>query len=85
MFSSLDSGPRSSRRSRCGSPLFSVQGNLLGDDACSLCHQMQDFMKLYSGLVERCFNSCVTDFTSKVLTGKEVCSPSLPLTHLFIR
>lgn len=34
--------------------------------------QMQDFMKLYSGLVERCFNSCVTDFTSKVLTGKEV-------------
>ncbi|KAL7409738.1 mitochondrial import inner membrane translocase subunit TIM9 [Mrakia frigida] len=33
--------------------------------------QMQDFMKLYSGLVERCFNNCVNDFTSKVLTGKE--------------
>lgn len=111
MFSSLDPGPRSSRRSRCGSPLCSVQGNLLGDDAevalldrtcfeapeltltpashkplpCSLRHQMQDFMKLYSGLVERCFNSCVTDFTSKVLTGKEVCPPSLPLTHLSTR
>jgi len=33
--------------------------------------QMQDFMKLYSGLVERCFNSCVNDFTSKALSGKE--------------
>ncbi|CED85058.1 mitochondrial import inner membrane translocase subunit tim9 [Phaffia rhodozyma] len=33
--------------------------------------QMQDFMKLYSGLVERCFSSCVNDFTSKTLTGKE--------------
>jgi len=32
---------------------------------------MQDFMKLYSGLVERCFNTCITDFTSKALTGKE--------------
>jgi len=38
----------------------------------SLIVQMQDFMKLYSGLVERCFNNCVNDFTSKVLTGKEV-------------
>lgn len=43
--------------------LFSVRRALL---------QMQDFMKLYSGLVERCFNNCVNDFTSKVLTGKEV-------------
>jgi hypothetical protein len=43
--------------------------------------QMQDFMKLYSGLVERCFNSCVNDFTSKTLTGKEVRhSPSLLLS-----
>ncbi|KAG7529401.1 hypothetical protein FFLO_05673 [Filobasidium floriforme] len=33
--------------------------------------QMQDFMKLYSGLVERCFNTCITDFTSKALTGRE--------------
>ncbi|KDQ17326.1 hypothetical protein BOTBODRAFT_129043 [Botryobasidium botryosum FD-172 SS1] len=33
--------------------------------------QMQDFMKLYSGLVERCFNSCVNDFTSKSLGSKE--------------
>lgn len=36
--------------------------------------QMQDFMKLYSGLVERCFNTCITDFTSKALTGREVSS-----------
>lgn len=33
--------------------------------------QMQDFMRLYSGLVERCFNTCVNDFTSKALTGNE--------------
>ncbi|KDQ09076.1 hypothetical protein BOTBODRAFT_58869 [Botryobasidium botryosum FD-172 SS1] len=33
--------------------------------------QMQDFMKLYSGLVERCFNSCVTDFNSGTLATKE--------------
>lgn len=35
-------------------------------------NQMQDFMKLYSGLVERCFNSCANDFTSKTLTNNEV-------------
>ncbi|KAG8883602.1 protein transporter tim9 [Tulasnella sp. 331] len=33
--------------------------------------QMQDFMKLYSGLVERCFTSCCNDFTSKSLSSKE--------------
>ncbi|KAG8935134.1 protein transporter tim9 [Tulasnella sp. 419] len=33
--------------------------------------QMQDFMKLYSGLVERCFTACCNDFTSKSLSGKE--------------
>ncbi|KAG6377228.1 Tim10/DDP family zinc finger protein [Boletus reticuloceps] len=33
--------------------------------------QMQDFMRLYSGLVERCFNSCCNDFTSKALASKE--------------
>ena len=26
--------------------------------------QMKDFMQLYSGLVERCFNDCITDFSS---------------------
>ena len=36
--------------------------------------QMQDFMKLYSGLVERCFNTCCNDFTSKALSSKEVCT-----------
>lgn len=34
--------------------------------------QMKDFMRLYTGLVERCFNSCCNDFTSKALTNKEV-------------
>ncbi|RXK37519.1 mitochondrial import inner membrane translocase subunit TIM9 [Tremella mesenterica] len=34
--------------------------------------QMQDFMKLYSGLMERCFMTCVNDFTSKSLTGNEI-------------
>lgn len=34
--------------------------------------QMQDFMRLYSGLVERCFNACAQDFTSKALTTNEV-------------
>ncbi|KAJ8583385.1 hypothetical protein M405DRAFT_828789 [Rhizopogon salebrosus TDB-379] len=33
--------------------------------------QMQDFLRLYSGLVERCFTSCCNDFTSKALSSKE--------------
>jgi import inner membrane translocase subunit TIM9 len=33
---------------------------------------MQDFMRLYSGLVERCFTACAQDFTSKALTTNEV-------------
>lgn len=41
--------------------------------------QMQDFLKLYSGLVERCFNSCVNDFTSKSLGTKEVSSSDILL------
>lgn len=42
--------------------------------------QMQDFMRLYSGLVEKCFNACAQDFTSKALTTNEVrpCPPPLP-------
>ena len=35
-------------------------------------------MKMYSNLVERCFNSCCNDFTSKALSSKEVC-----YLHLF--
>jgi hypothetical protein len=35
--------------------------------------QMQDFLKMYSNLVEKCFNSCCNDFTSKALSTKEVC------------
>ncbi|SSD58391.1 Mitochondrial import inner membrane translocase subunit TIM9 [Saccharomycodes ludwigii] len=33
--------------------------------------QMQDFMNLYSSLVQRCFTDCVNDFTSSKLTSKE--------------
>ncbi|CAG8526931.1 4116_t:CDS:2 [Paraglomus occultum] len=33
--------------------------------------QIRDVMRFYSGLVERCFNDCVNDFTSKVLNSKE--------------
>lgn len=38
---------------------------------------MQDFMKLYSGIVERCFLACAQDFTTKALTSNEV-STRLP-------
>jgi hypothetical protein len=34
---------------------------------------MQDFLKLYATLVEKCFNSCCNDFTSKALSSKEAC------------
>jgi len=34
--------------------------------------QMQDFLKMYSNLVERCFTACCNDFTSKALSSKEV-------------
>ncbi|CAG8694228.1 2760_t:CDS:2, partial [Cetraspora pellucida] len=33
--------------------------------------QMRDFLKFYTNLVERCFNDCINDFTSKALTSKE--------------
>ncbi|KAK0530680.1 protein transporter tim9 [Tilletia horrida] len=33
--------------------------------------QMKDFMRLYTGLVERCFDACCNDFTSKALSTKE--------------
>ncbi|KAF8895460.1 mitochondrial import inner membrane translocase subunit TIM9 [Infundibulicybe gibba] len=33
--------------------------------------QMQDFLKMYSNLVEKCFTSCCNDFTSKALSSKE--------------
>ncbi|KAI0785240.1 chaperone [Abortiporus biennis] len=33
--------------------------------------QMQDFMRMYSNIVERCFTSCCNDFTSKTLSSKE--------------
>ncbi|KAI9669972.1 MAG: protein transporter tim9 [Alyxoria varia] len=33
--------------------------------------QMKDFMQMYSGLVDKCFNNCVEDFTSKTMTSKE--------------
>ncbi|KAH8104511.1 mitochondrial import inner membrane translocase subunit TIM9 [Cristinia sonorae] len=33
--------------------------------------QMQDFLRMYSNLVDRCFNACCNDFTTKALTNKE--------------
>lgn len=33
--------------------------------------QMADFMRLYTSLVDRCFNDCVQDFTSETLTARE--------------
>nr|CAG8597366.1 13796_t:CDS:2 [Entrophospora candida] len=34
--------------------------------------QVRDLMKFYTNLVERCFNDCINDFTSKALNTKEV-------------
>lgn len=40
-------------------------------------HHLYDFIlitnaaQMYSNLVQRCFNDCVSDFTSKSLLGKE--------------
>lgn len=45
---------------------------LEGNTLSSADDQMQDFMRLYSGLVEKCFNACTQDFTSKALTNNEV-------------
>ncbi|KAF8221646.1 hypothetical protein L208DRAFT_1326696 [Tricholoma matsutake] len=33
--------------------------------------QLQDFLKIYSALTEKCFNTCCNDFTSKALSTKE--------------
>ncbi|RKO93772.1 hypothetical protein BDK51DRAFT_18228 [Blyttiomyces helicus] len=33
---------------------------------------MKDFMRLYANLVDRCFADCITDFTTKALSSKEV-------------
>lgn len=33
--------------------------------------QMNDFMRLYTSLVDRCFNDCVNNFTSDTLTSQE--------------
>jgi import inner membrane translocase subunit TIM9 len=32
---------------------------------------MKDFMRLYTGLVDRCFHNCIQDFTTKTLSTKE--------------
>ncbi|KAI5919961.1 mitochondrial intermembrane space translocase subunit [Camillea tinctor] len=34
-------------------------------------HQMKQFLGLFSNLVDHCFMSCVDDFTSKALSGRE--------------
>ncbi|VEU21533.1 DEKNAAC102628 [Brettanomyces naardenensis] len=33
--------------------------------------QLNDFMRLYTSLVDRCFNDCVNNFTSDKLTDRE--------------
>lgn len=35
---------------------------------------MQDFLKMYANIVEKCFTTCCNDFTSKALSNKEVCA-----------
>lgn len=51
--------------------IVAAVGNKQVTDVTS-CGQMQDFLKMYTNLVERCFNACCNDFTSKALTSKEV-------------
>ena len=33
--------------------------------------QLKDTLRMFNGLVERCFSECVVSFRSKVLTGTE--------------
>ncbi|KAK2072469.1 hypothetical protein P8C59_006821 [Phyllachora maydis] len=33
--------------------------------------QMKEFMTVYANLVDHCFVSCIDDFTSKALSGRE--------------
>ena len=33
---------------------------------------MKDSLRMYNGLVQRCFNDCISDFTGKTLGSKEV-------------
>jgi len=33
--------------------------------------QMKDMVRMYNGLVERCFNGCVKDFTTRSVDDKE--------------
>ncbi|KFY23246.1 hypothetical protein V493_05982 [Pseudogymnoascus sp. VKM F-4281 (FW-2241)] len=33
--------------------------------------QMKEFMNMFSGLVDRCFDSCIDDFTTKSLITRE--------------
>jgi import inner membrane translocase subunit TIM9 len=42
---------------------------------------MQDFLRMYANLAEKCFNTCCNDFTSKALSSKEV---TLHTSHLIL-
>ncbi|KAI8075402.1 Tim10/DDP family zinc finger-domain-containing protein [Gilbertella persicaria] len=33
--------------------------------------QMNDFVNMFTGLVDRCFKQCANDFTTKAVTGRE--------------
>ena len=43
------------------------------DDMMKLIEQKQaqQFLKLYNFIVNRCFEDCINDFSSKTLSGKE--------------
>lgn len=46
---------------------------------------MQDFLRMYANLVEKCFVTCCNDFTSKALSSKEVfVLPWLPWQELTV-
>ncbi|CEG81769.1 hypothetical protein RMATCC62417_15927 [Rhizopus microsporus] len=34
--------------------------------------QMDDFVNMFTNLVDRCFRQCANDFTTKAVTGREV-------------
>jgi len=38
---------------------------------CYVRARLTKFAQMYSNLVQRCFNDCVSDFTSKSLLGRE--------------
>lgn len=70
-------------------PLFRTVSGLSSSEQQAMTRiieqkQMKDFLKLYTGLVERCFESCCNDFTSKTLSTKEVSWPRCRLSRTLL-